>query len=135
MLAVKRGKKRVVLWIAVAVVLIALVWLTIYLKRTWDYRKAVRDITFQGIDVSQIADGVYVGDCDVDFIYAKVEVTVQEGKITNIALLAHKNDRGSTAETVIDKIVAEQKIQVDAVAGATNSSTVLKKAVENALVR
>ena len=34
----------------------------------------------------------------------------------------------------IDKIVSEQRIDVDAVSGATNSSTVLKKAVENALL-
>lgn len=37
------------------------------------------------------------------------------------------------AETIIDKIIDEQKIDVDAVSGATNSSTVIKKAVENAL--
>lgn len=70
---------------------------------------------------------------DVDFIYAKVNVTVQNGAVTHITVLEHKNERGKPAEIVTDKIIAEQKIDVDAVSGATNSSTVIKKAVENAL--
>ena len=69
----------------------------------------------------------------MDFVYAKVEVTVQDGVITNIDILEHKNGRGSRAEVVIDRIIEEQRIEVDAVSGATNSSTVIKKAVENAL--
>ena len=60
-------------------------------------------------------------------------VTVQNGAITNIDILEHKNGRGSSAEAVVDRIIEEQKIEVDAVSGATNSSAVIKKAVENAL--
>lgn len=85
------------------------------------------------IHLSDIPNGVYIGECDVNFIYAKVEVTVDSGEITNIRILEHKNERGQAAEAVVDRIVSEQRIDVDAVSGATNSSTVLKKAVENAL--
>ena len=38
--------------------------------------------------------GVYIGEYDVNFIYAKVEVTVQNGEITNINILEHRNERG-----------------------------------------
>ena len=55
------------------------------------------------------------------------------GAITGIRILEHKNDRGGPAEAVVEAIVDQQRIGVDAVTGATNSSTVLKKAVENAL--
>lgn len=34
---------------------------------------------------------------------------------------------------VVDRIIEEQKIDVDTVSGATNPSTVIKKVVENAL--
>ena len=47
---------------------------------------------------------------DVDFIYAQVEVIVQNGKITNIDILEHRQERGKTAEVIADKIVEEQKI-------------------------
>lgn len=131
----KRTKKRTIVYIATAVILIILMYFAFYLKSVSDYKQAVGNITFQNIDVTNIADGTYIGECNVEFIYAKVEVIVQDGVITNIEIREHKNERGQAAEAVIDKIVTEQKIEVDAISGATNSSTVLKKAVENALLK
>lgn len=98
-----------------------------------DYKQAVKETVLDDIDISEIPDGVYEGEYDVNFIYAKVEVTVQEGVIANITILQHKNGRGKSAEIITDRIVEEQKTDVDAISGATNSSVVIKKAVENAL--
>jgi uncharacterized protein with FMN-binding domain len=58
----------------------------------------------------------------------------KDGAIAGIAILEHRKDRGRPAEKVADDIVDQQIIDVDAISGATNSSTVIKKAVENALV-
>ena len=77
--------------------------------------------------------GPNTGTCDVRFIRAGVAVTVRSGRIERIDLLEHKNGRGQPAEAVLDEIIAEQRVDVDAVTGATNSSSVLKKSVENAL--
>lgn len=60
-------------------------------------------------------------------------MSVKNGKIADIDILEHKNGRGKSAESIINKIVDEQKINVDAISSATNSSIVIKKAVENAL--
>ena len=98
-----------------------------------DYKQAVKETTFEEINISDVSDGVYIGEYDVNFIYAKVEVTVENGEIKSVNILEHRQERGKAAESVTDKIVDEQKIDVDAIAGATNSSTVIKKAVENAL--
>ncbi|GFH91609.1 hypothetical protein IMSAGC002_02867 [Lachnospiraceae bacterium] len=127
------SKKKMVLFIIMFLLLVGFVWGILYLKSVADYKKAVKETTFEDIHISDIPDGVYVGEYDVDFIYAKVEVTVQNGEITNINILEHRNERGKTAEVIADSIVDEQKIDVDAISGATNSSTVIKKAVENAL--
>jgi uncharacterized protein with FMN-binding domain len=127
------SKKKVALFAVMILLLIDLVWGIIYLKSVADYKQAVKETTYEDIHISDIPDGVYVGEYDVDFIYAKVEVTVQNGEITNINILEHRHERGKTAEVITDSIVDEQKIDVDAISGATNSSTVIKKAVENAL--
>ena len=127
------SKKRIVLFVIMFLLLVGFVLGILYLKRVADYRQAVRETTFEDINISDIPDGVYIGEYDVDFIYAKVEATVQNGEITNINILEHRHERGKTAEVITDSIVAEQKIDVDAISGATNSSTVIKKAVENAL--
>ena len=129
----RMSKKKVVLFAVMLLLLIDLVWGIIYLKSVADYKQEVKETTFEEINISDIPDGVYVGEYDVDFIYAKVEVTVQNGEIANINILEHRHERGKTAEVITDSIIDEQKIDVDTISGATNSSTVIKKAVENAL--
>ena len=57
----------------------------------------------------------------------------EDGEITNSNILEHRHERVKTAEVITDSIVDEQKIDVHAISSATNSSTVIKKSVENAL--
>lgn len=125
--------KRIIIFSVIILLLFGAAALGKYLKSVSDYQKAVREITFDDINISDIADGVYTGEYDVNFIYARVEVTVRDGAVTDIDIIEHKNERGGAADAVVDKIIAEQRTDVDAVSGATNSSAVIKKAVENAL--
>lgn len=129
----KQSIKKAAAAIIAFAILIGGIALAIYLKQVADYKHSVSETSIEEICLSDIPNGVYIGECDVNFIYAKVEVTIQNGEITGIRILEHKNEHGQAAEAVVDRIVAEQRIDVDAVSGATNSSTVLKKAVENAL--
>lgn len=103
-----------------------------YFYSVINYQKNVSSIEITEIDVGKIPDGSYIGDCDVEYIYAKVNVTVKDGKITNIDLMEHRNEKGSAAEKIVDDVIKNQKIDVDTISGATNSSKVIKKAIENA---
>ena len=127
------SKKKIISVIILLFLLICLICGAVYLKNVADYKRAIGETTFDEIDIADVSDGIYIGEYDVNFIYAKVEVTVEDGEIVSINILEHRHERGKAAETVIEKIIEEQKIDVDAVSGATNSSTVIKKAVENAL--
>lgn len=104
-----------------------------YLMGVNNYQNAIAGIRYQNKDAALVPDGTYNGACDVQFISAKVAVTVKDGRITKIDLLEHRNDRGGAADGIEQQIVAQQTVDVDAVTGATNSSTVIKKAVDNAL--
>ena len=127
------SKKKIISVIILLFSLIGLICGAVYLKNVADYKRAIGETTFDEIDIADVSDGNYIGEYDVNFIYAKVEVTVEDGEIVSINILEHRHERGKAAEKVIEKIIEEQKIDVDAVSGATNSSTVIKKAVENAL--
>lgn len=127
------SKKKIISFIILLLLLIGLICGAVYLKKVADYKRAVVETTIGEIDIADVSDGIYIGEYDVNFIYAKVEVTVEDGEIVSINILEHRHERGKAAETVIEKIMEEQKIDVDAISGATNSSTVIKKAVENAL--
>ena len=127
------SKKKIISVIILLFLLIFLICGAVYLKNVADYKRAIGETTFDEIDIADVSDGIYIGEYDVNFIYAKVEVTVEDWEIVSINILEHRHERGKAAEKVIEKIIEEQKIDVDAVSGATNSSTVIKKAVENAL--
>ena len=127
------SKKKIISFIVLLLLLIGLICGAVYLKNVADYKRAIGETTFGEIDIADVSDGIYIGEYDVNFIYAKVEVTVEDGEIVSINIMEHRHERGKAAETVIEKIIEEQKIDVDAISGATNSSTVIKKAVENAL--
>ena len=127
------SKKKIISVIFLLFLLIGLICGAVYLKNVADYKRAIGETTFDEIDIADVSDGIYIGEYDVNFIYAKVEVTVEDGEIVSINILEHRHERGKAAEKIIEKIIEEQKIDVDAVSGATNSSTVIKKAVENAL--
>ena len=127
------SKKKIISVIILLFLLICLICGAVYLKNVADYKRAIGETTFDEIDIADVSDGIYIGEYDVNFIYAKVEVTVEDGEIVSINIMEHRHERGKAAETVIEKIIEEQKIDVDAISGATNSSTVIKKAVENAL--
>lgn len=97
------------------------------------YQTEIKNTEIHNMNLENISDGNYIGEDDVGYIYAKVKVAIKNGKIINVTLLEHRNERGKKAESITDSIVKQQKIKVDAVSGATNSSKVIMKAVENAI--
>lgn len=105
----------------------------LYLKSIRDYKAEVAALTFTEIDLSRVADGTYAGSCETGVVNAQVLVTVRNHTITDIQLLRHDNGRGTPAEAILARMLQDQATDVDTVSGATNSSRVLRKAVENAL--
>lgn len=105
----------------------------LYLKSIRDYKAEVAALTFTEIDLSRVADGTYTGSCETGVVNAQVLVTVRNHTITDIQLLRHDNGRGTPAEAILARMLQDQTTDVDTVSGATNSSRVLRKAVETAL--
>ncbi len=93
----------------------------------------VQNISVSIPDLTNIPDGDYIGEYLIAPVYVKVEVSVRNHRITNIAILQHDNGLGSRAESIVNAVVNEQSLEVDAVSGATVSSKCILKAVENAL--
>lgn len=127
------SRKKIVMILIMLFLLLASIFGTAYIDRVGEYKRAVKETTIEEVNISDIPDGVYIGEYDVNFIYAKVEVDVSGGKIIDVRILEHRQERGKAAEAVANEIVDEQRIDVDTVSGATNSSIVIRKAVEVAL--
>lgn len=84
---------------------------------------------------ANLKDGTYEGSAEGYKSTIKVSVTVENGTVTLIKIM----DENETpqyiqrAESIIDNIINNQSLNVDAVSGATFSSKGIVEAVENAL--
>ena len=81
-------------------------------------------------------DGVYSGEAQGFGGTVAVDVTVTDGKITDITITSAENEDGaylSMAEDIIPNIIEKQSADVDTISGATFSSTGIKDAAAQAL--
>lgn len=95
----------------------------------------ILDETILEIDLSLSADGTYGGTFNVFPIAASVEVSIKDGQITSIKLLKHSHGQGSAAEDIPNRVIEAQSLAIDTIAGATYSSKVILKAIEDALFK
>ena len=129
-------KKRTVTIIAVLAVAFVVVYFvaTRIMKNIELNLVQLESLEIVGVALSMIEDGTYSGNYEVFPVAAEVEVTVVKHRITEIELVKHRHGQGEAAEIIPAKVVETQTLQVDTVSGATYSSKVILKAIENALI-
>jgi len=93
----------------------------------------LKNISIQNVDLTDVADGIYFGEYTALPVSAKVNVTVEGHRIKDVELIEHMNGQGSGAEVIPATVVGKQTLQIDTISGATYSSKVILKAIENAL--
>lgn len=125
--------KKLIIAVVSVVVLCAAAYCIKYISDVRKYKNIVKEISIEKVDLARVKDGNYTGDFDAIFIDAKVNVQVKNHEIIDVKLVKHKNERGKRAEIIPERVVKAQSLQVDTVSGATNSSKVILKAIENAL--
>ena len=100
---------------------------------TSDVEEILAETNIEGINLNDVEDGEYKGEHKAGLVEVVLDVEVQGNRITNLNILKHNNWRGGSAEVIVDKVLKEQTLEVDVVSGATVSSKVILKAIENAL--
>lgn len=91
-------------------------------------------VTGGPVPTDRLSNGVFRGSARNGPVSAVVDVTVKDQVITEIELIRHWSWRGGEAEEAIpDSIIDQQSTKVDAVAGATVSSTAIMNAVQDAV--
>ncbi len=128
----KRKRTRIIV-IILALIAVAVIGGKVFLSRVEANLAALAGMPVAGIDLDALEDGDYSGSYSVFPVTAEVRVTVRDHAIADIELVKHVNGQGSGAEAVIGKVLEAQSLDVDAVSGATYSSKVILKAIEDAL--
>ena len=128
-------KKKTLIILAVVLVIIlgVIIGAKLFMNSIEANMKELTVLTIPNVDITNAEDGTYEGSYEVFPVAAKVKVTLENHKIKAIELIEHKNGQGKAAEVLPDKVVEAQTLDVDIVSGATYSSKVILKAIENAL--
>jgi len=93
-----------------------------------------RNMPITEINLNQINDGYYSGRADYGFEYL-VGVEIRNNSIKTIDILKNRDSfYARQAEGIKYKVLLEQKINMDGLTGATTTSKILLKAMENALL-
>lgn len=119
------------------IILVVAILLVVCVKVGADFltKSTLKKVKINEVPISQVADGEYVGEAQIKPVSAKVNVQVENGKITDIEIKDHMTGLGKNGEKIIDQIINKQSLDVDAISGATQSSVTITKAVENALTQ
>lgn len=143
--AVKR-KGKIRMWIVLLVILgVIAAGLGGAVLFTEPGRREALNLTIAAVDFKKLRDGTYTGEykgAKDSLRDAKVQVTVASGAVTEIRVLEGALVKGGqpveirnglTIDDLFGRVIDSQSLQVDVISGATISSRVHLKAVENAL--
>lgn len=127
--------RKKILIVLIAVVSLAFIGSGLFYLR---YRNMADVITAEvarvgDVDLSKIPDGVYKGSFGEFLVQVDLEASVVDHRIAGIKILRQECGPGYEALETVDRIIAAQSPKVDAVTGATGSSSSIMIATWRAL--
>jgi len=100
----------------------------------WMNLNRLRTMPISSPDLSTIGDGIYKGEYSDGGGVFRVEVEIENHKISKLDLETDRNSKYvDYARPVTIRVIEEQTLTVDAITGATTTSKCILKAVEEAL--
>lgn len=127
-------KKKLLMWILIVLILIFLA-AQVAMKKIESNLNGLMALELADIDLDKTEDGVYTGSYTALPVAAEVQVELKNHIIVSIELIEHKHGQGANAEILPEIVVQAQSLDVDLVVGATYSSKVILKAIEDALMQ
>lgn len=119
--------------ITILIVLVLIVSIGGFMGYTQYKLNKLVQMPISNVAIERVDDGIYEGNYSVFPVTVKLNVTVKGHRITEILILEHINGQGGKAEAIADQVIEKQSLQVDIISGASYSSKVILKALENAL--
>jgi uncharacterized protein with FMN-binding domain len=120
-----------IILVVVAVIVLAAAGGIFYITRGLNTGAKVE---INNVDLAMVEDGIYDGKYSSGRWTNELNVIVKEHKITDIKVIKDVTfSNAASAQQLFDKVIEKQKVDVDAVSGATVTSKAYQKSIENAL--
>src|SRR6056297_205122 len=134
----RKGKRKMTGWIITGIIVIIVViaggvgW-----SKVSKEHQQMRNLPLNNVDFSNLKDGTYKGIFEGGMYKCRenqIQVTVENGQVTSIQVLQHKENRPKDfTDKLFNRVIQSQSLQVDVVTGATMTSKAYLQGVENAL--
>lgn len=86
------------------------------------------------LDFSKVADGAYTGSYKGQMGSATVSARIEGGRLGSLELTSLESSPiGAPAKAIIDRVLSAQSLAVDSISGATYSSRVILRSIQDAL--
>jgi polyferredoxin len=119
----------IITYATVMLVIFIVIWLG--MPKLWDGN------SYSGNILQEIlTDGTYQGEAKGFAGEIITEISIKEGKITNIEVIEHQESKGWYEEAFMAltrEIIEKQKLSIDGISGATKTSVGLIKSIERAI--
>lgn len=123
-------KKSLIFKVILGIVVAFVIWLFLVFS---NIKSEAAAVTIHNVDLTQVKDGTYKGSYTISPVSAEVSVTVKNHTIENLVIDSHQNGLGGKAEEITDLVLSSGQVDQSPITGATVSSKVILKAIENAL--
>lgn len=98
--------------------------------------EAGKNIEINGLNMTNIEDGIYKGKYEFGRWSNELEVEVKDNKITDIKVVSDvKYAKSEVSDKLFAEVIEAQDTKVDTVSGATVTSKAYLKSIENALIK
>ncbi len=128
-----KKRSKIVLVIVATIVISAVVTGLLVVKSIESNLEELAKMSLREINLDEIPDGTYSGSLSVFPVSAIADVTVKNREVAEINLVKHFHGKGEAAEAISYDLVRAQALKVDVISGATYSSMLILKAIEDAL--
>ena len=131
------GAKRTLAIVLVVVLVVVLIFGALAGIYAWRFVSAYQNLSISPVDLDQVPNGIYLGSWKIFHVEVSVSVAVKDHQIVAIDVLdagasGNSGTGKASLETLSERIIGQQSVQVDTVSGATATQKAFLKAVEEA---
>ena len=95
-------------------------------------QQQIRAEPLDPVDITALPDGTYHGEYHVRWRHGEVDVTVLDGRVTDIDILEPRQS-AELNEKLADAVVEAQSLDIDTISGASITTKLFLLSVEDAL--
>lgn len=114
-------------------IIVVLMFFSYKLKNERSQIEESKKLPFYNVKVEDVQDGTYISSTKTSFLHLKLSVTVKDKKITNINILEKKGSKGKKVDSIINKMIEQNKTTVSAIEKEELASFVFISCVDSAL--